>query len=256
MACEEHQASDKYKRQCQERIAAIAPASDQKASCADECKDPKDYMPWWYVLIAWPEGITTWAILFTLGAIIWQAVETRKAAEATKRSVKDAAKTLIQLEKQTEATEASVRMQGVAYYQWVEIVDWKTTMNPDGAEMNVSFCIVNPSNFPLSLKSVHVYFFGGKQKILVPGRFLLPKTPERLEGGHIDIGTDKAVTFRAGGKLALAITVSLSFTSILEEAVTQGLGGLLHCGEKPRFEQMGQAGRIAEPKKPEDQNPK
>lgn len=38
--------------------------------------------PWWYILVAWPEGITAWAILFTLGAIIWQTVQTKKAAEA------------------------------------------------------------------------------------------------------------------------------------------------------------------------------
>ena len=36
----------------------------------------------WYKLIAWPEGITTWAILATLGAIIWQSVETKNAARA------------------------------------------------------------------------------------------------------------------------------------------------------------------------------
>ena len=38
----------------------------------------------WHKLIAWPEGITAWAIMFTLGAIVWQAWETRKAANASK----------------------------------------------------------------------------------------------------------------------------------------------------------------------------
>jgi hypothetical protein len=37
---------------------------------------------WWYVLIAWPEGITAWLLMLTLGAIVWQAWETRKAAKA------------------------------------------------------------------------------------------------------------------------------------------------------------------------------
>lgn len=38
--------------------------------------------PQWHKLVAWPEGITAWLLLITLGAIIWQAWETRKAARA------------------------------------------------------------------------------------------------------------------------------------------------------------------------------
>lgn len=57
----------------------------------------------WHKFVAWPEAITTWAILFTLGAIIWQAWETRKAAEAANRGMeiaktKERAKLLLRLE--------------------------------------------------------------------------------------------------------------------------------------------------------------
>jgi hypothetical protein len=41
---------------------------------------------WWHKLIAWPEGITAWLLLLTLGAIAWQAWETRKAAQSTEAS--------------------------------------------------------------------------------------------------------------------------------------------------------------------------
>jgi hypothetical protein len=37
--------------------------------------------PWWNVLIVWPEGITAWLLLLTLGAIGWQAWLTRRQAE-------------------------------------------------------------------------------------------------------------------------------------------------------------------------------
>ena len=40
--------------------------------------------PWWHKLVAWPEGITAWLLVLTLGAIIWQAWETRKAAQGAK----------------------------------------------------------------------------------------------------------------------------------------------------------------------------
>jgi len=45
---------------------------------------------WWNVLIAWPEGITAWLLLLTLAAIVWQAWETRKAADAALESAKAA----------------------------------------------------------------------------------------------------------------------------------------------------------------------
>src|ERR1700678_3340384 len=67
---EEHKASQKYQRDCQSRVSAVSPVrNNNNANGQDECQDPKKYMPWWDVLIAWPEGITVWAILATLGAI-------------------------------------------------------------------------------------------------------------------------------------------------------------------------------------------
>ena len=83
VAYEEHKASDKYQRDCQSHVPAVSPAgNDNNAHSQDECQDPKKYMPWWYVLITWPDGIAVWAVLTTLGAIIWQSNETRRAAEA------------------------------------------------------------------------------------------------------------------------------------------------------------------------------
>jgi hypothetical protein len=54
-------------------------------NCAAQTADGGNKPPGWHKFIAWPEGITTWAILLTLGAIVWQAVETRRAAQATVR---------------------------------------------------------------------------------------------------------------------------------------------------------------------------
>jgi hypothetical protein len=52
-----------------------------------DAEQGKSNPPWWHKLIAWPEGITAWLIMFTLGAIVCQAWETREAAEATRASV-------------------------------------------------------------------------------------------------------------------------------------------------------------------------
>jgi hypothetical protein len=81
---EEHKAGDKYQRDCQNRASEVSSAQDgNNAQGQDECQDSKKYMPWWYVLIAWPDGIAVWAVLATLGAIIWQSIETRRAAQAS-----------------------------------------------------------------------------------------------------------------------------------------------------------------------------
>jgi hypothetical protein len=42
----------------------------------------KSSAPWWHKLLAWPEGITAWLLLFTLGAIFWQSSATAKSADA------------------------------------------------------------------------------------------------------------------------------------------------------------------------------
>ena len=49
----------------------------------DECQQSAEMkFPRWYRLFSWPEGITTWALILTLFAIVEQTAQTRKAAEA------------------------------------------------------------------------------------------------------------------------------------------------------------------------------
>lgn len=38
--------------------------------------------PWWHEFLAWPEGVTAWLLMLTLGAIVWQSYATANAAEA------------------------------------------------------------------------------------------------------------------------------------------------------------------------------
>jgi hypothetical protein len=43
-------------------------------------------MTGWHKYVAWPEGITVWVVFATMVAIVWQAVETRRAVAAANRS--------------------------------------------------------------------------------------------------------------------------------------------------------------------------
>ena len=67
----------------------------------------KPHPQWWYKLLSWPEGVTAWAVLLTLYAIVWQSWETRRAADATR----DAAQAAL---KQSD-------IQAAAMQQWVDV---------------------------------------------------------------------------------------------------------------------------------------
>jgi hypothetical protein len=59
-----------------------ATPTSENCNCADNTSDSKNNPPWWHKFVAWPEGIATSALIFTLIAIGWQSWETRKAAKA------------------------------------------------------------------------------------------------------------------------------------------------------------------------------
>ncbi len=67
--------------------AAKSPVSadqaGQKTAQAEQPVPP----PNWSHTFTWPEGVTAWAVIFTLLVIAWQSVETRRAAEASLSSL-------------------------------------------------------------------------------------------------------------------------------------------------------------------------
>jgi hypothetical protein len=62
------------------------PPAAASLSCAvnpiDGAHDGKSSATWYHKLLAWPEGITAWLLLLTLGAILWQSYATAKSADA------------------------------------------------------------------------------------------------------------------------------------------------------------------------------
>jgi len=82
VAYEQHYTHEKYEAQRQKDCVALSVSPEEKHACDKEAQSRKDYAPWWYVLFAWPEGITTWAIIATGFIIAWQSSATSKAASA------------------------------------------------------------------------------------------------------------------------------------------------------------------------------
>jgi len=94
VARKEHTAAQEYERDREARCVIVPLTLQQQEACKHERDSSDDYLQWWYVLVAWPNGITTWAIIGTGIIIAWQAQQTKlaavgakDAAEATKTSV-------------------------------------------------------------------------------------------------------------------------------------------------------------------------
>lgn len=91
VARQQHTAAREYEAERETRCTKAFPFNpEQQNACDHERDGPGNYLPWGYALVAWPEGITTWAILFTLGVVIWQTTATSKAAKAAERTAEAA----------------------------------------------------------------------------------------------------------------------------------------------------------------------
>src|SRR5580658_3991822 len=56
-------------------------------NCTAQKDNSEDKPQGWHKLVTWPEGIATWALILTLLAIVWQAVISRKSADAALKQV-------------------------------------------------------------------------------------------------------------------------------------------------------------------------
>jgi hypothetical protein len=85
---QQHAAAEKYEAAREKRCASSFPLDSEKQdTCKHERDSPGNYLPWGYILVAWPEGVAAWAIILTLVVIGWQSNETRNAAIAAAKGV-------------------------------------------------------------------------------------------------------------------------------------------------------------------------
>jgi hypothetical protein len=137
--------------------AAAAGSLICTAEHSQKAQSGESSSPWWHVFFAWPEGVTALLIAFTLCAIIWQAWETRKAAEATKESATAALK--------------SVKLQEAQLKQWVELDEWDGRSEhffPKATRTTywMTFWVTNPTKMPLTLKKVYITVPDGRPVLL------------------------------------------------------------------------------------------
>ncbi|MGB6686326.1 MAG: hypothetical protein WBE76_00620 [Terracidiphilus sp.] len=133
-----HAVGEGYDIKCtQPSVPASAPA--ELACKVQPSQDAEQGHPgryWWNVILAWPEGITAWLLLLTLGGIVWQAWETREAAQSA---------------------EKQITLQSAALRQWVNVVPLginipRTLENP--CEIMVQFEVLNKTDYLVTIKGV------------------------------------------------------------------------------------------------------
>ncbi len=93
----------------------------------------------WHKLVSWPEGITAWAILLTLGAIIWQAWETRKAAKGASASA-DAAIIQIKTMKDRERARLSI------FTVFTPVLGYNTRTAIGEIPLKITMLVINDGN--------------------------------------------------------------------------------------------------------------
>lgn len=135
-----YQVSKGYDVECtQPSEPAAAPASLAcKIYPGQDTEQGRAGLHWLDALIAWPEGITAWLLLLTLGAIFWQAQATADSAAAAFKSV---------------------QLQEVQFKQWVEIALWENLthhIQPSATEatLTLNFEVGNATKFPLTLRGL------------------------------------------------------------------------------------------------------
>ena len=210
VVAKQHYATSNYEHDRRVWCDSGAPTAEQKASCPDEGPQRKEYLPWWYVLVTWPEGIQTWAIIATGAVVAWQSFESRRAASASM--------------KQARLQEAGMR-------QWVELDGWSSSEQfPGGVFIKVDFSVSNPTNFLITLQHgafsiqsdppVHSTFIY-RPAPLAPQKPLstaiaFPVTPEKMQNFM-------------NGTIGVSINGSIQFESALGMTFSQNFEGVLSC---------------------------
>lgn len=149
--------------------------------------------------------------------------------------------TMQKIERQTKAAQDSILLQETAYEQWIDLVNWKSSIKPDYLDgwprLNISVEVANSTKFPVTLNHAEVSFgsYPCTTVFLGSDRFLAPNVPVRIES-MIDINEDKKDSFMENA-LGIPVTGKIIFTGVLKRQRTQEVDGVLVCSAKStRFE--------------------
>lgn len=222
VARQHHAATEKYEAAREERCASSFPFdSEKQETCKHERDGPGNYLPWGYELVAWPEGITAWLLLATLGGIFWQAKSTQQSVDAVRRSVEVQEAEFVQW---VDMGDCAIEYDRAVYQLGRSHVSGTPAMqvcgHPGPMKMRFSFPLLNNTTRPLFIKSVRTVLTIGPQKTIKTflteeGRLVPPKDEYRVV---IDMTIDNdAVTQYIAYSLFIETAVHVQFSNALQK---------------------------------------
>lgn len=175
--------------------------------------DPKGYTPSWYGFFRWPGGITTWAILLTLLAIVDQTRHVARAAKATEMAAEASLK-------QAELTKAGMK-------QWVEFINWKSDLTQGVPTVAIFFQVCNPTSYLLTVEHGVMRFTNPakEQHFIYRPAPLAPNNPLAVEM-FIPIDSFRLEAAKTG-TIGFIVEGELTFVDALGTRIVQGFNGLI-----------------------------
>jgi hypothetical protein len=99
VAIQDQRAAEQSARQSAKPSRTVASSSTQDEHGQQDTRTAKAISPSWHRIFAWPDGITAWAIILGLLAIVEQTSQTARAAKATTEAALKQAKFMIASER-------------------------------------------------------------------------------------------------------------------------------------------------------------
>jgi hypothetical protein len=133
------------------------------------------------------------------------------------------------------AMQKSIGFQEAALEQWIDILDWKTDYRPQSEEvklLRIRFNVVNPTNFPLTLKNARFQIVKGNSLTTVDfgqEMFVSPRVPRpvdvyiRLSDAEAKMYLESTLMFQVHG--------SFPHVGALKKLVLQSIDGIIQCGK-------------------------
>jgi hypothetical protein len=185
----------------------------------DKAQSPQDKSPKWYKSPEWMLVVVGVITFFVMGR---QSIHIKRSAEATRDSVK---------------------LQELAYSQWVAIANWRVDFVEDVRQLRIRVDITNQTSFPLTITSIDLTigdtprerrYFRDYEVFVSPG------TPYMVEVS-LDSADDVITAFKtAPFGTGVPVNGSIKHRGVLKKETTQEVCGLLVCGLNidPRFESV------------------